>query len=242
MPAFTDTKKRSDFQYIIQPLYNFTTLFTNIKMELLEAFKWRYATKKFDSTKKVELELVDKIIEAVWLSPTSSGLQPFELLVITNQELKNKIKEVAFNQQIVADCSHLLIFAAWDNYTEDRIETIYGHITRERQQPEDHYQTYKDRLKTIYLNRSAKDNFEHAARQAYIAMGFAMAEAASLKIDATPMEGFVGTQVDEILNLAPKGLKSVLLLPIGYRDEANDWLVGLNKVRHPKENFVTVIN
>lgn len=210
-------------------------------MELLEAFKWRYATKKFDPTKKIELELVDKIIEAVWLSPTSSGLQPFELLVITNQDLKNKITKVAYDQQIVADCSHLLVFAAWDNYTEDRIETIYGHITRERDQPEDRYQPYKDRLKGMYLNRPAENNFEHAARQAYIAMGFAMAEAASLKIDATPMEGFVGAEVDELLDLSSKGLKSVLLLPIGYRDEANDWLVNQKKVRHPKNDFLTVI-
>jgi len=210
-------------------------------MELLEAFKWRYATKKFDPTKKIELELVDKIIEAVWLSPTSSGLQPFELLVITNQELKNKLAEVAFGQQIVADCSHLLVFAAWDNYTEERIETIYGHITREREQPEDRYQPYKDRLKSMYLNRPDSANFEHAARQAYIAMGFAMAEAASLHIDATPMEGFVGSEVDAILNLTSKGLKSVLLLPIGYRDEANDWLVNQKKVRHPKSDFLTVI-
>jgi nitroreductase len=210
-------------------------------MELLEAFKWRYATKKFDPTKKIELELVDKIIEAVWLSPTSSGLQPFELLVITNQDLKNKLTEASFGQQIVADCSHLLVFAAWDNYTEDRIETIYGHITRERQQPEDRYQAYKDRLKSMYLNRPAENNFEHAARQAYIAMGFAMAEAASLRIDATPMEGFVGAQVDEILDLTSKGLKSVLLLPIGYRDEANDWLVNQKKVRHPKTDFLTRI-
>lgn len=210
-------------------------------MELLEAFKWRYATKKFDPTKKIELELVDKIIEAVWLSPTSSGLQPFELLVITNQDLKNKITKVAYDQQIVADCSHLLVFAAWDNYTEDRIETIYGHITRERDQPEDRYQPYKDRLKGMYLNRPAENNFEHAARQAYIAMGFAMAEAASLKIDATPMEGFVGAELDELLDLLSKGLKSVLLLPIGYRDEANDWLVNQKKVRHPKNDFLTVI-
>lgn len=210
-------------------------------MELLDALKWRYATKKFDPAKKISLELVDKIIESVWLAPTSSGLQPFELLVITNQELKNKITEVSFGQQIVADCSHLLVFAAWDNYTEERIDNIYAHHTREREQLTDRYNAYTDRLKARYLNRPASENFEHAARQAYIAMGFAMAEAASLQIDATPMEGFVDTEVDQILNLKEKGLKSVLLLPIGYRDEENDWLVNLKKVRHPKEDFLTVI-
>jgi len=210
-------------------------------MELLEAFKWRYATKKFDSTKKVELELIDKITEASWLAPTSSGLQPFELLVITNQELKNKITKSAFDQQIVADCSHLLVFAAWDNYTEERIDHIYAHHTREREQLTDRYNAYTDRLKAMYLTRPAITNFEHAARQAYIAMGFAMAEAASLKVDATPMEGFIADEVDAILDLASKGLKSVLLLPIGYRDTENDWLVNHKKVRHPKKEFLTVI-
>jgi nitroreductase / dihydropteridine reductase len=210
-------------------------------MELLDALKWRYATKKFDPTKKVELELIDKIIESVWLSPTSSGLQPFELLVITNQDLKNKITEVSFGQQIVADCSHLLVFAAWDNYTEERIDNIYAIHTREREQLTDRYNAYTDRLKSMYLTRPDTANFEHAARQAYIAMGFAMAEAATLHIDATPMEGFVASEVDTILDLASKGLRSVLLLPVGYRDETNDWLVGQKKVRHPKEDFLTVI-
>lgn len=210
-------------------------------MELLDALKWRYATKKFDPNQKVSLELVDKIVESVWLAPTSSGLQPFELLVITNQDLKNKITEVSFGQQMVADCSHLLVFAVWDNYTEERIDNIYAHHTREREQLTDRYNAYTDRLKARYLNRPAEENFEHAARQAYIAMGFAMAEAASLQIDATPMEGFIDTEVDQILNLKDKGLKSVLLLPIGYRDANNDWLVNQKKVRHPKEDFLTII-
>jgi len=211
-------------------------------MELLDAFKWRYATKKYDSSKKVEQTLVDKIVEAARIAPTSSGLQPFEVFVITNQELKNKILPIAFGQEIVADCSHLLVFAAWDNYTSERIDKIYSHITTEREQPVDRYQAYTDRLKSMYLNRPAEDNFAHAARQAYIAFGFAIAEAATLKVDTTPMEGFANDELDKLLNLTEKGLKSVTLLPIGYRDETNDWLVSLNKVRHPKEDFVTAID
>ncbi len=210
-------------------------------MELLDAFKWRYATKKFDPNKKVEQALVDKIVEAAWIAPTSSGLQPFEVIVITNQELKNKIVPFAMDQQIVAECSHLLVFAAWDNYTAERIDNIYSHITIERDQPSDRYQPYTERLKKKYLNRAPHENFEHAARQSYIAFSFAMAEAASLKIDATPMEGFINDEVDKLLGLHEKGLKSVTLLPIGYRDEANDWLVNMKKVRHPKEHFVTEI-
>jgi Nitroreductase len=210
-------------------------------MELLDAFKWRYATKKFDSTKKVDQELVDKIVEAAWIAPTSSGLQPFEVFVIANQELKNQIVPLAFDQQIVADCSHLLVFAAWDNYTAERIDKIYAYTTTGREQPADRYNAYTDRLKAMYLNRPEEVNFAHTARQAYIAFGFAIAEAASLKVDATPMEGFINEEVDKLLNLKEKGLKSVTLLPIGYRDEENDWLVNLKKVRHPKEKFVTEI-
>jgi len=210
-------------------------------MELLDAFKWRYATKKYDTSKKVDQTLVDKIVEAAWIAPTSSGLQPYEVFVITNQELKNKIVPFAHDQEIVADCSHLLVFAAWDNYTTERIDKIYNFITTGREQPADRYQAYTDRLKSIYLNRPAEVNFEHTARQAYIAFAFAIAEAASLKVDATPMEGFITEEVDKLLNLSEKGLKSVTMLPIGYRDEANDWLVNLKKVRHPKENFITEI-
>jgi nitroreductase / dihydropteridine reductase len=210
-------------------------------MELLDAFKWRYATKKYDATKKVDQESVDKILEATRIAPTSSGLQPFEVIVISNQELKNKIVPIAFGQEIVADCSHLLVFAAWDNYTAERIDHIYALTTEGREQPADRYQAYTDRLKSMYLPRTAEENFVHTARQAYIAFAFAIAEAASLKVDATPMEGFINDELDELLNLKEKGLKSVTILPIGYRDEANDWLVNLKKVRHPKENFITEI-
>jgi len=211
-------------------------------MELLDALNWRYATKKFDPTKKIDQLLVDKIIEAARLAPTSSGLQPFELFVITNQELKNKFVPVSFDQQIVADCSHLLVFAAWDNYTAERIDQIYALTTSEREQPADRYSAYTDRLKGLYLNRPAEQNFIHAAHQVYISLGFAIAEAASLKVDATPVGGFIADEVDKLLQLNEKGLRSVVLLPIGYRDEANDWLANMKKVRNPLGKFLTVID
>jgi len=210
-------------------------------MELLDAFKWRYATKKYDPTKKVDQALVEKIVEATRLAPTSSGLQPFEVFVITNQELKDKIVTIAYGQQIVGDCSHLLVFASWDNYTAERIDNIYALTTAGREQPADRYKEYTDRLKAMYLGRPAEVNFDHTARQAYIAFGFALAEAASLHVDTTPMEGFLNEELDQLLQLGEKGLKSVTLLPIGYRDEANDWLVNLKKVRHPNEKFITEI-
>lgn len=206
-------------------------------MNLLEALQWRYATKKFDPSKKVDQQLVDQIVEAAWLAPTSSGLQPFQIIEITNQDLKNKIVPIAFNQQQIADCSHLLVFAAWDNYTEERIDKIYGYITHDREQEPNQYKSYTDRLKGAYLNRSGQDNFDHAARQSYIAFGLSIAMAAELKVDTTPMEGFDNEALDALLNLKEKGLKSVTILPLGYRDAENDWLVSLKKVRHPKKEF-----
>lgn len=210
-------------------------------MSLIDALQWRYATKKFDSTKKVNQKLVDEIVEAAWLAPTSSGLQPFEIIEITNQEIKNKIVPIAFNQQQIAESSHLFVFAAWDNYTEQRIDTIYKYITEGRAQDPNQYKDYTDRLKKAYLRRPAEVNFEHAARQAYIAFGFAMAMAADLKIDSTPMEGFDNEALDKLLKLNERGLKSVTILPLGYRDSTNDWLVNLKKIRHPKKDFLIEI-
>lgn len=210
-------------------------------MNLLDTFRWRYATKKFDSSKKVDQKLVDQIVEAAWLAPTSSGLQPFQVIEITNQELKEKIVPIAFGQQQVADASHLLVFAAWDNYTEKRIDNIYHLITTERGQKPDQYKDYTDRLKKAYLQRPAAENFDHIARQAYIAFGFSMAMAADLKVDSTPMEGFDNEALDDLLNLNEMGLKSVTILPLGYRDESGDWLVRLKKVRHPENEFLVKI-
>ncbi len=207
-------------------------------MTLLENLQWRYATKQYDPTHKVAQEDVDKILEAARLAPTSSGLQQFRVLVITNQELKNKIVPIASDQQIVADCSHLLVFAAWDHYTEERIDSIYDFTTDQRGLPRGRFGSYTDRLKALYLTQSADQNFVHTARQAYIGFAMAIAQAAELKVDCTPMEGFSPDELDELLDLKPKGLKSVLMLPLGYRDATNDWLVNMKKVRNPKEEFV----
>ncbi|MFV0417999.1 MAG: nitroreductase family protein [Dysgonomonas sp.] len=210
-------------------------------MSLLDTLQWRYATKKFDPNQKVDQKLIDQIVEAAWIAPTSSGLQPFQIIEITNQDIKEKIVPIAFDQQQVADCSHLLVFAAWDNYTEKRIDNIYYHTTTGRGQEANRYKDYTDRLKKAYLHRSDTDNFTHIARQVYIAFGFAMAMAAELKVDSTPMEGFDNGALDVLLNLNEMGLKSVTILPLGYRDESADWLVNLKKVRHPKNEFLIKI-
>lgn len=209
---------------------------------LLQNLQWRYATKKYDATKKVGQEDVDKIVEAARMAPTSSGLQQFRVIVVSNQELKDKMVPIAKGQQIVADASHVLIFAAWDKYTAERIDTMFDRTTEERGLPQGRFSSYTDMLKNVYLNQTPEQNFTHTSRQSYIGLGIAMAQAAELKIDSTPMEGFDNAQLDELLGLEAKGLKSVTMLPIGYRDVEGDWLASMNKVRNPKEEFVIELN
>jgi len=206
-------------------------------MSLIDALNWRYAVKKMNG-QPVEQEKVDQIIQAALLAPTSSGLQPFKVIVVTNQELKEKIAPIAFNQSQIIDSSHLLIFAAQENYTDAGIDAVFDRMNTERGLPLEATDAYKAQLKGMLLSRSAEENFHHAARQAYIGFGIAIAQAASLKVDATPMEGFNGPALDELLGLNEKGLKSVTLLPLGNRDESGDWLVNLKKVRTPLNEFV----
>ncbi|MEP0153338.1 nitroreductase family protein [Pseudophaeobacter sp.] len=208
----------------------------------LEKLNWRYATKKMDPSKPVSEEAVAKIVEAVQMAPTSSGLQPYGLLVVRNTEKRAAIRPVAWDQAQITDGSHLLVFAAWDNYSEARIDAVVDQMAEERGGMTDLLQGYYDRLKAMYLPRSDEENYAHAARQAYIGLGFALAAAAELGVDSTPMEGFDPEKVDEILGLKEKGLRSVLLLPLGTRDESGDWLVNLKKVRKPLSTFVTNID
>ena len=207
----------------------------------LEKLDWRYAVKKMDSTKTVAQADVDQIIEAIRMAPTSSGLQPFELLVITNDAIRAEIQKVAWNQAQITEGSYLLVFAAWDTYTEERIDAVMQHMAEERGGLTETLESYYTNLKKIYLPRAAEVNFEHAARQSYIALGFAMAAAAELGVDCTPMEGFDPAKVDEILGLSAKGLRSVTLLPLGVRAETGDWLKDMPKVRKSKSEMVSEI-
>ncbi len=207
-------------------------------MTLLDTLEWRYATKKYDPTKKVAQEDLDKILEAARMAPSSSGLQQFRVIVITNQELKEKIVPVAWGQQIVADSSHLLVFAGWDSYTDERIDSTFDKMNTLRGLPLDTTDEYKNRLKAQLSSLSVEQQAAHAAKQAYIAFGLAIAQAAELGVDATPMEGFSNAELDELLGLDKLGLKSAVMLPLGYRMEEQDWLLKLKKFRLPKEEFL----
>ena len=209
-------------------------------MELLDKLNWRYATKAMNG-QKIPQEKIDNIIEAISLAPTSSGLQPFEVFVITNQEVKDKIKPIAWNQSVVSDCSHLLVFAAWDTYTEERINKMFDLVNEVRGFKNEGWENYRQILLKGYPSRDPEINFNHAAKQAYIAFSQAITAAAFEQVDATPMEGFDANALDEILNLKEKGLRSCVLLPLGYRDTENDWLVNLKKVRKSREDLITEV-
>ncbi|MFA7278716.1 MAG: NAD(P)H-dependent oxidoreductase [Sterolibacterium sp.] len=211
-------------------------------MDLFDSLKWRYATKKMDPNKVVPRDKVERILEAARLAPTSSGLQPFEILVVTDREIREKIKPIAWNQTQVVDCSHLLVFAAWDNYTTERINMMFDLTNQERGEKFQGWEDYRKMLLDTYPARDAEVNFQHAAKQVYVALGVALIAAAIEEVDSTPMEGFDPKALDGILNLSAKGLRSVLMMPLGYRQADQDWLVNLKKVRKQREQFVTEIS
>tara|TARA_Y100000588_G_scaffold381298_1_gene466727 strand:+ start:1782 stop:2417 length:636 start_codon:yes stop_codon:yes gene_type:complete len=207
-------------------------------LALIEDLNWRHAVKAFNPDKKVSEENVEKIIEAARLAPTSSGLQQFRVLKVSNQEIKEKLVQGALNPDSMKDCSHVLVFAAWDRYTAERIDKVFDYTTEERGLPKGRFNSYTDQLKAIYLNQTAEENFAHTSRQSYIALGLAMAQAAELKVDTCPAEGFSTKVVDEVLELEKHGLKSVSLLYIGYGNDEKDWIKPMKKVRIPRDEFV----
>jgi len=209
-------------------------------MDYIDLLNNRYATKAMNGN-VVPQEKIDNILEAIRLAPTSSGLQPFEVFVITDKAVKSKIKEIAWNQSQVTDCSHLLVFAAWHHYTEDRINHMFDLTNEIRRFKNEGWEKYRQQLLSTYPKKDPQKNFEHAARQTYIALMSAITQATAEGLDSTPMEGFDSSALDGILSLEEKGLKSTLLLPIGYRDADKDWLVNLKKVRKPMNELVNYI-
>ena len=209
-------------------------------MELLDKLNWRYAAKAMNG-EKVSEEKIAKIIEAARLAPTSSGLQPFEIIIIKNKAIKEAIKPVAWNQSVITDCSHLLVFAAWDTYTEERINKMFDLTNEVRGFKNEGWEAYRQMLLGSYPQKNAEENFNHAAKQAYISFSAAIIAAAYEGVDTTPLEGFDPAEVDKILGLREKGLRSAVMLPIGYKDADKDWLVNLTKVRKSTEDLVTVI-
>lgn len=207
-------------------------------MALLDDLNWRYATKKMNG-KSVPQEKLTYILEAARLAPSSSGLQQYKIIVVSDKALLEKIKSIAYHQTQITDCSHLLIWASWDGYTNERVTAVFNEMMDERNLPHSTMDVYKKTILDRFENFGKEYQAHHAAKQAYISLGMAIAAAAEQKVDATPMEGFLEDMLDKILNLEGTGYKSTVILPLGYRDEENDWLVKMKKYRVPKERFIT---
>lgn len=208
---------------------------------LLDDLKWRYATKKMDPSQKVAEDKRARILDAIQLAPTSSGLQPFHVFVVTDPKVRKALQGAAFGQAQIVDGDCVLVFAAWDTYTKDRINDVVALNIAERPGTEDMVNGYFDNLKKDYLDRPSAVNFEHAARQSYIALGVGLVAAAAEKVDATPMEGFNPAEVNKILGLPEKGLGVTALMALGHRDVTGDWLAPMKKVRRPKDELFTFI-
>ena len=209
--------------------------------QLLEQLQWRYAAKKMDPAKLVPQDKVERIIEAARLAPSSSGLQPYEIISVSNHEVRARIRAVSHDQAQITDGSHLLVFAAWDTYSPERINHMFDLNVNMRGGTNEGWENYRHMLLNNYPLRDHQVNFEHAARQAYIGLGFSLIAAAAEQVDSTPMEGFDPKALDSILNLSARGLRSVAIMPLGYREADKDWLVTLPKVRRPSAEFVTEV-
>jgi len=207
-------------------------------MDIIQALNWRYATKRMTG-QTVPKETIGKIIEAARLAPSGIGLQPYEIIVVTNPEWKAKILPVAMNQPQVIQSSHLLVFAAWQNYSQARINKVFDYLNEQRNQPPSVSDGHRNFAISYFDKITEEEQFHHAAKQANIALGLALVAAAMEQVDATPMEGFDALALDELLGLKAKSLRSSMLLAIGYRDEDNDWNLQLKKIRKPLAELVT---
>lgn len=206
-------------------------------MKLIDALNWRYATKRMNG-QKVPQEKIDNILEAISLSASSMGLQPYTILTIEKEETKKKLQPAAFNQPQIIESSHILIFAAWTDVTEEHVNDYINNIAQIRGVAIESLKEFKASLMGIVHGRTQEQKHEWAARQAYLTLGTAITAAAIEKVDATPMEGFNPEAIDEILGLKEKGLRSVTILALGYRDSNNDFLVNAKKVRREKEKLI----
>ena len=204
---------------------------------ILESLNWRYATKKFDATKKVSSEDIETLTEVLRLTPTSYGLQPIKFLVIENPDIRAKLFEKSYGQAQVVDASHLIVMCAYNDVNDSDIDAYVQNTATVRETPVEQLAGFGQYMKQTLGNLDATQKNVWASKQAYIALGQFLVACADLKIDATPMEGFQPEGYDEVLGLNEKNLHAVLVCPIGYRAE-DDQFQHLKKVRKPKADII----
>jgi nitroreductase len=186
---------------------------------LLDALKWRYATKKFDSTRKIPAATWAALEESLVLTPSSFGAQPWKFLVVDNPELRSKLVSVSWGQAQVTDASHLFILCTYTDTTDDSIDAHIRNTAEIRNIDAATLHGYSNFVKAKMTELSAEQKKTWNSKQAYIALGQLMAVCAELRIDATPMEGFEPEKYNELLGLNERGLHATLVCPVGYRSE-----------------------
>ena len=198
-------------------------------MNFLENLEWRYATKRMNG-QKVPAEKLNNILKAIQLAPTSLGLQPIKILVVESPGGKAMLAK-ACQQPQVMESSAMLIFCYWDRINDEKIDDYVKNISETRNQEMASLTDFRKMITGFLGSLSAESQHNWASRQAYIALGFGLAAAALEQVDATPMEGFNPQILDETFGLKEKGLKSIVLMAVGYRDEGKDYLIKAKKVR-----------
>ncbi|PXX26875.1 NAD(P)H-dependent oxidoreductase [Arenibacter sp. ARW7G5Y1] len=206
----------------------------------IKNLNWRYATKKFDASKKVSQKDLDNLLEATSLSASSYGLQPYEILVIEDAALRKKLQPAAWGQSQITEASHLIVLANQSTFGEELVDDYLDNVSETRGIPSNDLQAYSDFMKSKLMPLSESAKATWTARQTYIALGNLLSAAADLKIDTCPMEGFDNAQFNEILGLKGKGLNAAVLIAVGYRSE-EDKTQHYKKVRKAKENLITHI-
>jgi len=199
-------------------------------MNIIDNLKWRYAVKKFDTNKNLTQEQLNLLKEAFNLTATSYGLQPLKLVVLENKEIQEKLVPHSWNQQQILQVSHLLVICVKDNYTPKEVETYFNLVQQIRNTPDNVINPFKEFLTAEIAKKTQEELFIWNKNQAYIALGNLLTVCAMQQIDSCPMEGFNPEKYDEILQLKERNLKSVLVLPVGFRAE-DDYMKDLKKVR-----------
>lgn len=207
---------------------------------VIEHRTWRYATKKFDATKKVSEQDLETLLEATRLSASSYGLQPYHVFVISDPEVREQLKPASWGQSQITDASHLIVFANAKDFGEELVDDYLANVSETRNIPSEGLKGYSDFMKSKLMNLPEELKNQWTAKQAYIAFGNLMQAAAELKIDTCPMEGFEPEKYNEILGLEEKNLNAAVVLAIGYRSE-EDATQHLPKVRKSKEELFTLI-
>jgi nitroreductase len=208
--------------------------------DLLAAFRWRYATKRFDATRKISSQDWETLEQTMLLAPSSFGLQPWRFVVVQNPAIREKIKAVAWGQTQVTDASHLVVFAVRKTMDALDVQKLIDRTSAVRNMPADALETAKQMMLGTVSKLSREEMDEWCARQVYIALGFFLASAATLGIDACPMEGFDPKQVTEILGLQKHGYSALVLATAGYRSP-DDKYGKLPKVRYAHEDVIMTI-